>query len=92
VGAEIGLLKRGSPDQPPVGMVMGNCVYHVADRSLRQTMGNVGHNAKLSLFTLGAAPSALIDNGARAGRGRPQAGLRLWPQTRGSVIRLHSRR
>jgi uncharacterized protein YbjQ (UPF0145 family) len=35
----------------PVGMVMGNCVYHVAHQSMRQAMRNVGQNVELPLFT-----------------------------------------
>jgi uncharacterized protein YbjQ (UPF0145 family) len=35
----------------PVGMVMGNCVYHVAHQSMRQAMRNVGQNVELMLFT-----------------------------------------
>ncbi len=35
----------------PVGMVMGNCVYHVAHQSMRQTMRNIGQNVEMALFT-----------------------------------------
>jgi uncharacterized protein YbjQ (UPF0145 family) len=35
----------------PVGMVMGNCVYHIAHQSMRQTMRNIGQNVELPLFT-----------------------------------------
>jgi uncharacterized protein YbjQ (UPF0145 family) len=35
----------------PLGMVMGNCVYHVAHQSMRQAMRNVGQNVELPLFT-----------------------------------------
>ncbi len=35
----------------PVGMVMGNCVYHIAHQSMRQMMRNAGQNVELGLFT-----------------------------------------
>jgi uncharacterized protein YbjQ (UPF0145 family) len=35
----------------PVGMVMGNCVYHVAHQSMRQMMRNAGQNVEMGLFT-----------------------------------------
>jgi uncharacterized protein YbjQ (UPF0145 family) len=35
----------------PVGMVMGSCVYHVAHRSMWQTMKQAGQNVELSIFT-----------------------------------------
>ncbi|MGO9974092.1 MAG: heavy metal-binding domain-containing protein [Solirubrobacteraceae bacterium] len=35
----------------PVGMVMGNCVYHIAHQSMRQAMRNVGQNVEMELFT-----------------------------------------
>jgi uncharacterized protein YbjQ (UPF0145 family) len=35
----------------PLGMVMGVCVYHVAHRSLRNTMRTIGANTELPQFT-----------------------------------------
>jgi uncharacterized protein YbjQ (UPF0145 family) len=35
----------------PVGMVMGNCVYHVAHRGLAQTVGQAGRNIELPNYT-----------------------------------------
>ena len=35
----------------PVGMVMGNCVYHVAHRGFMQTLRQAGQNVELSNFT-----------------------------------------
>lgn len=35
----------------PVGMVMGNCVYHVAHQSLGQWFKNVGQNIEMMNFT-----------------------------------------
>jgi uncharacterized protein YbjQ (UPF0145 family) len=35
----------------PVGMTMGTCVYHVAHRSLRQAIGNIGQNAEIPQYT-----------------------------------------
>jgi uncharacterized protein YbjQ (UPF0145 family) len=35
----------------PVGMVMGNCVYHVAHRSMLQTVGQAGRNVELPNYT-----------------------------------------
>ncbi len=35
----------------PVGLAMGNCVYHVAHQSLRQTLAKVGRNAEMETFT-----------------------------------------
>ena len=35
----------------PLGMVMGTCVYHIAHRSLGQTLGNAGQNVELPQFT-----------------------------------------
>ncbi|MGO9900363.1 MAG: heavy metal-binding domain-containing protein [Solirubrobacteraceae bacterium] len=35
----------------PVGMVLGNCVYHIAHQSMRQMMRNAGQNVELGLFT-----------------------------------------
>jgi uncharacterized protein YbjQ (UPF0145 family) len=42
------LLKSG---YRPVGMVMGNCVYHVAHLSLGQVMKQVGRNVEFTNFT-----------------------------------------
>ncbi len=35
----------------PLGMVMGSCVYHIAHRSLGQTLGNAGQNVEIPQFT-----------------------------------------
>jgi uncharacterized protein YbjQ (UPF0145 family) len=35
----------------PVGMVMGNCVYHVAHQSMRQAFRQMGQNQEMTLFT-----------------------------------------
>ncbi len=35
----------------PVGMVMGNCVYHVAHQSMRQTFRQMGQNQEMTIFT-----------------------------------------
>ena len=35
----------------PVGLAMGNCVYHVAHQSLRQWVAKVGRNAEMENFT-----------------------------------------
>jgi uncharacterized protein YbjQ (UPF0145 family) len=35
----------------PVGLVMGNCVYHVAHQSLRQTFRQAGRNVEMPNFT-----------------------------------------
>jgi uncharacterized protein YbjQ (UPF0145 family) len=35
----------------PVGMVMGNCVYHVAHQSMRQTFRQMGRNQEMPNFT-----------------------------------------
>jgi len=48
-GQEFGTLLRFG--HRPVGMVLGNCVYHVAHQSMRQTMRNLGQNVELELFT-----------------------------------------
>ena len=48
-GQEFGTLLRFG--HRPVGMVMGNCVYHVAHQSMRQAMRNIGQNVELGLFT-----------------------------------------
>ena len=42
------LLKAG---YRPVGMVMGNCVYHVAHQSFGQWFKNVGQNVEMTNFT-----------------------------------------
>jgi len=42
------LLKAGFR---PVGMVMGNCVYHVAHQSLGQWMRQVGQNVEMTYYT-----------------------------------------
>ncbi len=42
------LLKAG---YRPVGMVMGNCVYHVAHQSLGQWMRQVGQNVEMTYYT-----------------------------------------
>jgi uncharacterized protein YbjQ (UPF0145 family) len=35
----------------PVGMVMGNCVYHVAHQSMRQAWKQIGQNQEMVLYT-----------------------------------------
>ncbi len=35
----------------PQGLVLGNCVYHIAHRGLAQTLGSVGQNVELPNFT-----------------------------------------
>jgi uncharacterized protein YbjQ (UPF0145 family) len=35
----------------PVGMIMGNCVYHVAHQSMRQAMKQARQNVEMTLFT-----------------------------------------
>jgi uncharacterized protein YbjQ (UPF0145 family) len=35
----------------PVGMVMGNCVYHVAHQSMRQTFRQMRQNQEMTIFT-----------------------------------------
>ena len=35
----------------PVGLVMGNCVYHVAHQSMRQTWKQIGRNQEMPNFT-----------------------------------------
>ncbi|HND65992.1 MAG TPA: heavy metal-binding domain-containing protein, partial [Candidatus Obscuribacter sp.] len=42
------LLKAG---YRPVGMVMGNCVYHVAHQSFGQWFKNIGQNVEMTNFT-----------------------------------------
>jgi uncharacterized protein YbjQ (UPF0145 family) len=42
------LLKTG---HRPVGLVMGNCVYHVARRGMLQSLGQTGRNVELANFT-----------------------------------------
>ena len=42
------LLKAG---YRPVGMVMGNCVYHVAHQSFGQMMRQIGQNVEYAFFT-----------------------------------------
>jgi uncharacterized protein YbjQ (UPF0145 family) len=44
------LLKSG---YRPVGMVMGNCVYHIAHQSFGQWFKNVGQNVEMTNFTQG---------------------------------------
>ena len=35
----------------PVGLVMGNCVYHVARQGMMQSMRNIGRNVEMTNFT-----------------------------------------
>ncbi|MHB8190973.1 MAG: heavy metal-binding domain-containing protein [Ferrimicrobium sp.] len=35
----------------PLGMVMGTCVYHIAHQRMRQSMGNLGQNVEIPVFT-----------------------------------------
>ncbi len=35
----------------PVGLVMGNCVYHVAHQSMRQSFKQIGRNQEMTNFT-----------------------------------------
>ncbi len=35
----------------PQGLVMGNCVYHIAHQKFWQTMGNIGQNVEIPQFT-----------------------------------------
>jgi uncharacterized protein YbjQ (UPF0145 family) len=35
----------------PVGMVMGNCVYHVAHQGFRQAFRQIGQNQEMTLYT-----------------------------------------
>ena len=35
----------------PVGLVMGNCVYHVAHQSMRQAFRQIGQNQEMTIFT-----------------------------------------
>jgi uncharacterized protein YbjQ (UPF0145 family) len=35
----------------PVGLVMGNCVYHVAHQSMRQAWKQIGQNQEMTLYT-----------------------------------------
>src|SRR5579875_1898892 len=35
----------------PQGLVLGNCVYHIAHRGLAQTLGTIGQNVELPNFT-----------------------------------------
>jgi len=35
----------------PVGLVMGNCVYHVAQRGMMQSLRQVGRNMEMTNFT-----------------------------------------
>ena len=44
------LLKAG---YRPVGMVMGNCVYHIALQSIGQMFKNIGKNVEMTNFTQG---------------------------------------
>ena len=44
------LLKAG---YRPVGMVMGNCVYHIAHQSIGQWFKNIGQNVEMTNFTQG---------------------------------------
>jgi uncharacterized protein YbjQ (UPF0145 family) len=37
----------------PVGMVMGNCVYHVAHQSVGQWFSSIGQNQEMTNFTQG---------------------------------------
>ena len=75
-GQEFGTLLRFG--HRPVGMVMGNCVYHIAHQSMRQTMRQMGQNIELNLFT-----QALYDSRELAMQ-RMQAEAKL-AQARGIV-------
>jgi uncharacterized protein YbjQ (UPF0145 family) len=44
------LLKAG---YRPVGMVMGNCVYHIALQGIGQMFKNIGKNVEMTNFTQG---------------------------------------
>jgi uncharacterized protein YbjQ (UPF0145 family) len=35
----------------PQGLVMGNCVYHIAHRGIGQALGSIGQNVELTNFT-----------------------------------------
>ena len=35
----------------PVGLAMGNCVYHVAHQTLRQSLAKIGRNAEMENYT-----------------------------------------
>ncbi|HEX4110163.1 MAG TPA: heavy metal-binding domain-containing protein [Solirubrobacteraceae bacterium] len=48
-GQDFTVLLRGG--LRPVGMVMGNCVYHVAHQSMRQTWKQIGRNQEMTNFT-----------------------------------------
>jgi len=37
----------------PVGMVMGNCVYHIAHQNIKQFFGTIGKNIEMPNFTQG---------------------------------------
>ena len=46
-----GLLDAAAHRPPPVGMVMGSCVYHVAHRGMLQSFRQMGQNVELPNFT-----------------------------------------
>jgi uncharacterized protein YbjQ (UPF0145 family) len=48
-GQEFSTLMRAG--YRPVGMVMGNCVYHVAHQSMRQAWKQIGQNQEMPNFT-----------------------------------------
>ena len=64
----------------PVGLVMGNCVYHVAHQSMRQSWRQIGRNLEMTELHPGALRGARARDGADAGRGRAAAGR--WPGRR----------
>jgi len=35
----------------PIEMVMGTCVYHIAHQGMRKSMGNIGQNVEIPVFT-----------------------------------------
>jgi uncharacterized protein YbjQ (UPF0145 family) len=47
------LLVLSSLGEVPLKLVMGNCVYHVAHQSLRQTMRTIGNNVEMANYTQG---------------------------------------
>ena len=60
----------------PVGLVMGNCVYHVAHQSMRQAWKQIGQNQEMVPVHAGAVRGARARRRADADRGRAAAGER----------------
>ncbi len=58
----------------PLGLVMGNCVYHVAHQGLGSWLNQVGRNCRDAQLHPGTLRRARAVDGAHAGRGGEPAG------------------